>query len=110
MYLKKLPLSFIIIFTIIESGFFYAQEIPSQYICPRGDSLHRGFICQCSNPTIHFDSISLKKLRIQAYCPRGIHNFICQCGPDRYSHDKKFIIVKKQKKFKRNRKSPKLQQ
>ncbi len=109
MYLKKLPLSFIIIFTIIESGFFYAQEIPSQYICPRGNSGHHGFICQCSNPNIHFDSISLKQLRIQAYCPRSLHNFICQCSVPRNFEDKKIMVVKKQKKFKRKCKSRRLQ-
>jgi hypothetical protein len=98
MFLKKLPLSLIVLFTIIEGGFFYAQEIPSNYICPRGDSLHRGFICQCSNTTIHFDSISLKQLRLQPYCPRGIHNFICQCTNPRTKIDT--VIITKLRKYK----------
>jgi hypothetical protein len=142
MFFKKLPLSIILVFTIIGSGFFYAQEIPSQYICPRGDAGHRGFICQCANPNIQFDSISIKQIRLQGYCPRGIHNFICQCtnprtkidsviirkihkfkhcpqgihdsfcqcGPARFYHDKKFIVVKKQKRIRRIRKSHRLQQ
>lgn len=110
MFLKKLPLSLIVLFTIIEGGFFYAQEIPSNYICPRGDSLHRGFMCQCSNPTKYFDSISLKHLRFQSYCPRGIHNFICQCTVPRNFEYQKIIVVKKPKKFIRKRKSSRLEQ
>ena len=110
MFFKKLPLSLIVLFTTIESGFFYAQEIPSPYLCPRGDSMHRGFICQCSNPTIHFDTISLKQLRTQAYCPRGIHDFICQCSVPRNFEQQDIVVQKKQKKFKRKRKSIRLQQ
>lgn len=98
MFLKKLPLSLIVLFTIIEGGFFYAQEIPSNYICPRGNPGHGGFICQCSNPTKYFDSISLKQLRIQSYCPRGIHNFICQCTNPRTKIDT--VIITKLRKYK----------
>ena len=98
MFLKKLPLSLIVLFTIIESGFFYAQKNPPAYICPRGVGGHGGFICQCSNPTIKFDSISLKELRIQAFCPRGIHNFICQCNNPRTKIDT--VIITKLLKYK----------
>jgi len=111
MFIKQLPLSLILVFTVIGSGFFYAQEIPSQYICPRGDSLHRGFICECSVHKIQADSAILKQLYLQInYCPRGIHNFICQCSVARNKQDQKILEIKKQKKFKRNRKSPRLEQ
>ena len=98
MFFKKLPLSLVTLFTIIESGFFYAQEIPSHYICPRGNPGHRGFICQCSNPNVQFDSISIKQLRIQSYCPRGIHDFICQCTNPRIKIDT--VIITKLRKYK----------
>lgn len=80
MLLKRTPILVILFLTIIRIGVFYTQEIPSPYICPHGYSDHRGIICQCSNPNIHFDSISIKQLRVESYCPRGIHNFICQCS------------------------------
>lgn len=111
MHLNKLPLSLIFLFNIIGSGFFYAQNIPIKYTCPRGDSLHRGFICQCSAPKSLTDSIILKHIQFQEkYCPRGIHNFICQCAPASYYQDQKLMVVKKQKKFKRKSKSSRLKE
>lgn len=102
MFFKKLPLSFVLFFNIIGSGFFYAQTnfLPNQ--CPLGRPEHRSFICQCA-PSPFKDTLLLKPYRglDTMFCPWGRHNFICQCGPKpAYQLPK---VVEKKKKTKRKK-------